>query len=70
MDKINEQITTYNDLIKLIKKYNLQDKKIILGVEGYNTQKYNENIYLKNINGNYILCDSCGLYYEEMEKKQ
>ena len=71
MKLFKNNIKTYGDLVKLIEKNNLENEKIILGVEGYNTllcvdgDIKNAPIVLQEINGHIILSDNCGSYFED-----
>lgn len=77
---MEEEIKTYGDLIKVIEKYDLEDKPIVLGVDGYNTycyQKSNGNyelddktIRLMEINDFIVLCDNCGNYEEDLFRQE
>lgn len=61
------KIDTYNDLIEIIKKYKLEDKKINVGCEGYLSN--GEDTYII-INRNYIaITDPCGSYDEKLEEE-
>lgn len=67
-----EKLKTYGDLVKYILINDLENKPIILGVEGYNTFCYERNddtydvkdieIGIDTINDKVILCDNCGAY--------
>lgn len=77
---MEKEIKTYGDLIKVIEDNGLQDKPIILGVEGYNTYCYETNegnyekqdkvIRLQEINGFIVLSDDCGIYEEQFYRQE
>lgn len=67
------QVKTYGDLVKVIQKYHLEDKRIITGCQGYVSggrgypQGY-DDVYIKNIDKKIVISDSCfidddDLYY-------
>lgn len=66
-----KELKTYGDLIKFIEENNLQDKKIVIMCEGYNSDFYITNggsfgfkedntISIAKYNDNVVLSDSCG----------
>ena len=77
---MEKEVKTYGDLVKYIEEYNLEDKPIILGVEGYNTYCYETNegyykkqdkiIRLQELNGFIVLSDDCGIYEEQFYRQE
>lgn len=75
-----KNIKTYGDLVEFIQENELEDKQIVLGVEGYNTYCYqkgdgsyellNELIYIQEINDFIVLSDSCGNYEEDLFRQE
>lgn len=75
-----KEIKTYGDLVKAIQENNLEDKDIVLGVEGYNTYCYETNegnykkqdkvIILQEINNFIVLSDDCGIYEEQFYRQE
>lgn len=76
----NKVIKTYGDLIDAIIDNGLQDKEIVLGVNGYNTYCYekldgtyeleNKQIILQDINDFIVLSDECGSYEEDLYRQE
>lgn len=72
-----EKLKTYGDLVKYILLNDLENKPIILGVEGYNTFCYEVDDYayevkdseigIETIDNKVILCDNCGGYEEDLK---
>lgn len=65
-----KEIKTYGDLVDIIRSYNLQEKNIIVGCQGY-MSLFDGDFQETRImfNGDYaIICDNNGSYEEEFEK--
>lgn len=64
-----KEIKTGKDLINYIKKNNLEDKKIVVGCQGYSSVFDNElEIVRISFNNNIILIsDECGIDEEELK---
>ncbi|MBR4486312.1 hypothetical protein IKS57_02990 [bacterium] len=64
-----KEIKTYGDLIDIIRSYNLQDKKIIVGCQGYMSLFDGEFEETKIMfNEDYaIICDNNGSYENEFD---
>ena len=69
----DEYIKTFDDLIKVIKKYNLENKNVVVGCEGYISlyegQACSTRLLIDKSKNFAIICDECGAYEEELTKE-